>query len=264
VNDFKAALNAEADRLRLRLPPTLPATIKAGLKAGAPQGTISRQQVFPDADIRRLVAAAWVVDERDGWEGDLGRLNLTLAATGARFSQLNRMHVSDVQVAECRLMVPTSRKGKGDKQIKKTAVRVGQDVIEALKPAIAGRKGSEPLFIRWRHVQTSPTVWVRDRRGPWKTASEFTQPWKEIVAQAEMPADTIPYCYRHSSIVRGLRAALPVKLVASLHDTSAAMIEKHYGAHIVDAMDELAARAVVPLSTAPTPIIPIAGKAQAS
>lgn len=261
VNDFKAALNAEATRERLRLPATLPATIKAGLKAENAQGAVSRQQVLPDADIRRLVTAGWTVDERDGWDGDLGRLNLTLAATGARFSQLARMHVSDVQVAECRLMVPTSRKGKGKKQIAKTAVRVGQDVIDALKPAIAGRKGSEPLFIRWRHVQTSPTVWTRDHRGAWKTASEFTQPWKAIIEQAEMPADTVPYCYRHSSIVRGLRAALPVKLVASLHDTSAAMIEKHYAAFIVDAMDDLAARAVVPLTTTPAIIIPAARRA---
>jgi len=262
VNDFKAALNGEAHRERLRLPPTLPATIKAGLKADAAQGTVSRQQVLPDADIRRLVAAGWEVDRRENWEGDLGRLNLTLAATGARFSQLTRMHVADVQVAECRLMVPTSRKGKGKKQIAQTAVRVGQDVIDALKPIIASRKGTELLFTRWRHVQTSPTVWVRDSRGPWKTASEFTQPWKAITAAAEMPADTIPYCYRHSSIVRALRAALPVKLVASLHDTSAVMIERHYGAHIVDAMDELAARAVVPLS--PATVTPFPGSAKAS
>jgi len=32
------------------------------------------------------------------------------------------------------------------------------------------------------------------------------------------------------------------------------MIERHYAAFIVDAMDELAARAVVPLTTAPATI----------
>lgn len=40
------------------------------------------------------------------------------------------------------------------------------------------------------------------------------------------------------------------RLVYSLsrsHDTSSAMIEKHYSAYIIDAMDELAARAVVSL-----------------
>ena len=39
-----------------------------------------------------------------------------------------------------------------------------------------------------------------------------------------------------------------MRLVAALHDTSSAMIEKHYAAFIVDAMDELAARAIVPLT----------------
>jgi hypothetical protein len=69
----------------------------------------------------------------------------------------------------------------------------------------------------------------------------------------------VPYCLRHSSIVRGLRAQLPLRLVAALHDTSSAMIERHYAAYVVDAMDELAARAIVPmLSPEPTPIRPAA------
>ena len=43
---------------------------------------------------------------------------------------------------------------------------------------------------------------------------------------------------------------LPVRLVAAVHDTSAAMVEKHYGAFIVDATEDLLRRAVVPLSPA--------------
>ena len=35
------------------------------------------------------------------------------------------------------------------------------------------------------------------------------------------------------------------------------MIERHYAAFIVDAMDELAARAVVPLTTTPGTVTPI-------
>ena len=60
---------------------------------------------------------------------------------------------------------------------------------------------------------------------------------------------------RHSSIVRGLRAGLPVRLVAAVHDTSAAMIEKHYGAFIVDATEDLLRRAVLPLAPAALPVI---------
>ncbi|WP_348640705.1 hypothetical protein [Mesorhizobium sp. AA22] len=57
----------------------------------------------------------------------------------------------------------------------------------------------------------------------------------------------IPYGLRHSSIVRGIRANLPIRLVAALHDTSVQMIERHYGRWIVDGLEDLAAAAVVPL-----------------
>jgi hypothetical protein len=79
--------------------------------------------------------------------------------------------------------------------------------------------------------------------------------WADIVAAAGLPAGTVPYSLRHSSIVRGLAAGLPTRLVAALHDTSSAMIEKHYAAFIADAMDELAARAIVPLApSTPSPL----------
>jgi hypothetical protein len=67
--------------------------------------------------------------------------------------------------------------------------------------------------------------------------------------KAGLPSDLVPYALRHSSIVRGLRANLPVRLVAALHDTSTAMIEAHYSAYIVTALDELAALAAVSLVT---------------
>jgi hypothetical protein len=60
----------------------------------------------------------------------------------------------------------------------------------------------------------------------------------------------VPYSLRHSSIVRGLRTNLPIKLVAALHDTSSTMIEKHYAAFIVDALDKLAATALILLASA--------------
>jgi site-specific recombinase XerD len=76
-----------------------------------------------------------------------------------------------------------------------------------------------------------------------------------------LDSSIIPYALRHSSIVRGLRAGLPIRLVAALHDTSVEMIEKHYSAFIVDAMDELAAKAIVPLTSPPIshirPLVPI-------
>jgi len=67
------------------------------------------------------------------------------------------------------------------------------------------------------------------------------------LADAGLPASTIPYALRHSSIVRGLRAGLPIRLVAALHDTSVVMIERHYSRYITEGLDELVARAVVPI-----------------
>jgi hypothetical protein len=78
----------------------------------------------------------------------------------------------------------------------------------------------------------------------------MTRAWHAAVAAAGMAPDLVPYCLRHSSIVRGLRSALPAALVAKVHDTSMGMIEKHYGAYIVDASDDLLRLAVVSMAPA--------------
>lgn len=213
--------------------------------------------MLTDADVRRLIAAATDVDAEGGWEGDLLRLVLVLAATGARFSQVIRMRVADVQPEQGRLMVPTSRKGRGVKLATHTGVHIGEDVLAALAKAMAGRKGSDPLFLRPHWRQIGPAKWEKSERGPWFAAAQLTRPWSAIVARAGLASGTVPYAFRHSSIVRGLRAGLQVRHVAALHDTSTAMIERHYAAFIVDAMDELAARAVVPLMTAPATVVSI-------
>lgn len=253
VNDFKAALNAGAIRFRSSMPAELPLIIKNGLRVNEATPPVARdKQALSDADVRRIIEAAVAVDTRDEWEGDLSRLVIVLAATGARFSQVCRMAVGDVQTSQTRLMVPVSRKGRGTKAATHIAVRVGSDVIASLRPAIAGRRASEPLLERWRHKQIKNDQgghprWVRDSRGPWMNSTELTRPWLEITKIAGLPADVVPYALRHSSIVRQLRSGLPVRLVAALHDTSTRMIETHYAAAIVDALDDLSAGAVVPL-----------------
>jgi integrase len=249
TNDFRAALNQSHRRHRKSLPVGLSVVIRDGFHSEETVVAVARdKQILADDEIRKIIAAAWAIDGENGWDGDLARLVVTLAATGARFSQVIRMTVADVQAAQGRFMVPVSNKGKGAKAASRIAVRVGTDVIEALAPALARRKSSAPLFERWFHVQESPTEWVRDRRGPWVTASGMTRPWALIVARASVPAETVPYALRHSSIVKDLRFGLPVQFVARKHDTSAKMIEEHYAAFIVDALDDLAARAVIPLT----------------
>jgi integrase len=247
INDFKAALNGAALHNRKRLP-GIAEEIKAGFKAsGAASSTAREKQILPDADIRSILVAAKRVDDAGGWDGDLFRLVAVLAATGARFSQIVRMRVADVRVAQSRLMVPVSAKGRGEKKRTHVACQVGADIIGLLRPAIAGRKGPDPLFLRPRWQQEKVGRWEKVGRAPWLSPSEITRPWALIVADAGLPGETVPYALRHSSIVRGLRAGLPVRLVAALHDTSSTMIEKHYTEDIVDALDQLAARAVITL-----------------
>src|SRR5262249_39656269 len=129
------------------------------------------------------------------------------------------MTVADLQ--DNRLIVPVSRKGGGAKSAQKIAGRVGPDVIAALRPAAVGRKAHEPLLLRphWTAGQNRVLI----GRGPWQWASELHAPWAAIREQAGLADDIIPYALRHSSIVRGLRAGLPVRLVAALHDTSTLM-----------------------------------------
>jgi hypothetical protein len=130
--------------------------------------------------------------------------------------------------------------------------------LAALRPAVASRTGSEPLLLRPRWRQVGPVKWEKIGRAPWLSASELLRPWALIIKRADLPDDLVPYALRHSSIVRGLGAGLPVRLVAALHDTSSEMIERHYAHFIVDAMDELAARAVVPLVTpAPSKLLAV-------
>ncbi len=251
VNDLKAALNRAHAAHRDRLPAVLPAIIKAGLKATASEqdeaAPLAREnQILTDAQVGKLLMAAREVDAEEKWDGDLFRVVVVLAATGARFSQAARARVGDLQREQARIMVPASRKGREGKT-SHAPVPVGVDVLDALLPAATGRAKDAALLERWRHEQVAGGIqWQRAGRGQWMAAGELTRPWRLIRERAGMPS-VIPYALRHSSIVRGIRANLPIRLVAALHDTSVAMIERHYGHWIADGLGDMAAAAVMPL-----------------
>lgn len=245
ANDLRAALRELAPNADIR------EVIADGLDWGndeSPVQVARDNQILTDDQVRRLIQAAGENDD----DGDLFRMVIVLCATGARFSQVARIRVGDVQASESRIIVPPSWKGKPSKQKPPIRVPIGSDVLTALLPVTIGRKKSDPLLERWRHEQagrdtrTGRTIWRRKERGAWTTASELTRPFAAIAEAAGMPG-TIPYALRHTSIMRGLKAGLPIRLVAANHDTSVEMIERHYGRFISDALDELAARAVVPL-----------------
>ncbi len=250
INDVRAALNAAFNANRERLPPTLDGTIRHGLRRTRHEEDAELpgrdNQILDDGQIANILKAAREIDAERGWEGDLFRIVLTLAATGARFAQLARMRVGDCQIKESRLLVPANRKVRGVKA-GSTPIPVGGDVLDALAPIVNGRPADAPLFERWRHEQVSGEVrWQRAERGPWQSSAELVRPWHEIRERAGMPA-VIPCSLRHSSIVRGIRANLPIRLVAALHDTSTAMIERHYSKWIATGLENMARAAIVPL-----------------
>jgi integrase len=252
ANDLKAALNHCYVQHRRVLPSDFPMTVKVGLKPEENywengESRARDNQILDDDLVRKIIKLAMQCDR----DGDFALLVILLAATGARFCQLRRMRVCDVQLEHSRILVPTSFKGKG-KSPALTKVPVGSDVLERLRGAIGGRAPDEALLEKWRYRQVGPAgpnAWVKDYRGPWRTASEMTRFWQRLMAEAGL-VGVIPYALRHSSIVRGIRANLPIRLVAALHDTSVTMIERHYSRWITEGLEEIAAKAVVTLLAA--------------
>ena len=253
INDLRAALKFYHEEHWKSLPATFLAELKSGFSTkeqrdGGTALTASRardNQILSTVVVGQIIAAAQAVDARDGWEGDLARLIIVLAATGARFSQVRRILVRDVRGGV--IVVPPSRKGVRWEEKVSATVPVGPDVMQALAPALVGRDGDEPLLMRFYHTRTERLEWIRGDRRAWQRASDLTLHWSLILKQAGLDKAVVPYALRHTSIVRGLTAKLPAILVAKQHDTSVEMIEAHYGKYISDAMSDLVAQAVVPL-----------------
>jgi integrase len=241
LNDVRAALNGAAERHRRELPGSLPIEIKIGTRA-VPAATNARRQILTDKEVAAVIAAAFDVDE------DFGRLVLVAAASGARHSQIRRITVGDVQPANGRIMIPAAGKGRHVGTRPPIAVPVSATVMDRLRPCIEGRATDELLLEKWHHRQTGPMRWERERRRGWGEAAEVVRPWKAAVQRAGLPAETVSYALRHTSIVRGLTNGLPVRLVAALHDTSTQMVERHYSAWVLDATEILSRRNVLELA----------------
>jgi integrase len=209
LKGFKAALNL-ASRNDARIANT--AAWRTGL-AALPGAHRARNVILADDQVRAFVVAAYVEGEA------LGLLVETAAVTGARVSQLARLEVADLQPN--RLMMPSSRKGKGVKRIERKAVPIPASLAAKLKAAAGKRAASEPLLLR------------ADGK-PWQPRNQdYRLPVIAAVTRAGFdPTVVTLYSLRHSSMARQILAGVPLRLVAALHDTSTAMIEASYSALI--------------------------------
>jgi hypothetical protein len=107
-----------------------------------------------------------------------------------------------------------------------------------LKQEAAGRPSDAPLLLR-----DNGERWGHGRR------RHHRNDFRAVVDAAGLDPDVVTLgALRHSSIVRQLLANTPIRVVATLHDTSVKMIERTYSRYIAEHTDALARRALLDVS----------------
>ena len=155
--------------------------------------------------------------------------------TGARVSQLARIEVQDLQAdrAAPRLMMPTSRKGKGNKAVQRRPVPIPPGLAAKLRAARPTGQPTAPLLVKAERRAVEEV-------GPHRGRSRGLP-----MAAGQDPGEVTMYALRHTSIVRQILAGVPIRVVAVNHDTSVAMIERTYCRYIGDHADALARGALL-------------------
>jgi hypothetical protein len=242
-NSLRAALNLAAntdDRITSRR------AWEVGLQA-IRDATVARNVILPEEVVRRIVEESYAASP------EFGLLVEVLAVTGARVvSQVARLEVQDVQGgrSDPRLMMPSSKKGRGQRKVLRRPVPIPESLAIRLRQAGHQRAGGAPLL-------------VKPSGEPWRR-SDHTRLFARAVMRAGLdPAEITVYALRHSSIVRQLLANVPIRVVAVAHDTSAVQIEATYSKHINDHADTLMRPALLDLSTpmpAASNVVPLSVK----
>jgi integrase len=188
----------------------------------------ARNVILSDQVIRRIIAAAF------GISVEMGLLVEIAAVTGARVSQIANLRVVDLQAdrLDPRLMMPSSRKGRGQKKITYVPVPIPSTLAEKLKRASKDKPSDASLL-----TKTSGDRWKQ---------SDHSRLFQRVVLRAALdPSEITIYALRHSSIVRDLLSNVPVRIVATKHDTSTPIIERNYSKYIADHADALSRRAML-------------------
>ena len=184
-----------------------------------PDAERPRNIVPSDATIHEIIPAAYAADPA------LGLFVETGAVTGARPSQIARLTVADLQTVDGgpRLMMPDSRKGRR-RSFGRKPVPITATLATRLRQAAAGRLDDAPLLNSPRYPGLA---------------------FKRIVNQLGLDPALSLYSLRHASITRMLLRGVPVRVVASSHDTSILEIERTYSACIADHSDTVARGALL-------------------
>ena len=133
-----------------------------------------------------------------------------------------------------RLMMPKSGKGgtrnPGQRKIERYSVSISPQLAALLKAAAKGRPSNAPLLMR-----TSDKPWNEN-----DPCADYRRSVRSIVEKIGLDPDVYGlYAFRHTSITRMLLKGTHTSIVAKTHDTSEAMIRRHYAASILDCTDEI-------------------------
>jgi integrase len=207
-----------------------------GLSGIAENSGTRNLQRLDDNQVRAIVAAAYDIDRAFGIYVEV------TATTGSRLSQIARLTVADLKTDPSRLLMPTSRKGRGRKPGKRPV-----PITAALAAKLASNRPADaPLLLR------------SDGR-PWQSSHEGDHDRLYRRAAKRVGVTGTIYALRHSSIIRNLLKGVPMRVTAAVHDTSAGEIERTYSAFIADYSDAVTRPALLDLSRpAPAPnVVPL-------
>jgi len=170
--------------------------------------------VLTIAQVRKLVAAAYDLEE------GFGIYVQAHAELGSRSDQIARIRVGDLKGD--RVMVPNAGKGRGNHKSRAGSTR------RALAPGLTakfaalanGRPASELLM-----AAPGGASWT----GVHRRADRLFAQAREAAGIPKIDGEDVTFiAFRHSSVVRMLERNIPIKAVATLHNTSARMIETNY------------------------------------
>ena len=163
----------------------------------------SRNVILPETAVRSIIGKA------HEHSAEFGLLVEVAAVTGARMSQLARLYVQDLQDdrTDPRLMMPSSRKGRGKKKIARRPVPIPAGLATKLRGNVKDRSLDAPLLVKpapdAQNASGEPAVGALV---PWKKSDHSRRFARTIAAAGLNPDEVTMNALRHSSIVRQLLA----------------------------------------------------------
>src|SRR6516225_11937727 len=210
--------------------------------ATIPDAEESRNVILAETTIHDIISEAYQESK------EFGLLVEVAAVTGARVSQLARLEAQDVQWdrVDPRLMMPSSRKGRGQKKITRRPVPIPTSLATRLRSVMADKAASTPLLLK-----PTGALWKR---------GNHSRLFRRTAERAGLdPSEVTIYALRHSAIVRQILAGVPIRVVAVNHDTSITMLERTYSRYIGDHSDSVVRRALLDTTLLPSDnVVPIA------